>query len=548
MTVKADGLAQSLRSHAADTDIDAAARLLGELRDQREFVRLCELAELVLRLRPDDFKARRLYGQGLIETGRLAAAASLLESARQEAGPEHPQAPELSGVLGRAYKQLFMDSPASTDGARANYLARSFAAYRVPFELDPGTHFWHGVNLAALSHLAMSRGSALVGARTPKDYADDVLSRLTNLPEVKRDGWWHATRAECCIALRQWPEAELELQAFLADSKIPTFHLGSSLRQLRDIWRIQESGPTGARLLQALEAAVSKRPDGGVAMAASDIAASRAVQGSDPGQLQRVIGDQGVNTLTWYRTGLERAAAVASVRERLGLRFGSGFVVLAGNFGVEPAQEKLLLTNWHVLNRAGLGARRDFANVEVAFEAAEGAPVCRIGELIDESPADQGLDFALFRLRAPPAARLPEPLPVSASVDGLQRKKARIYVIGYPLGNELQFSLQDNQLLDHECDEVSTPPNKDRRRLHYLAATQKGSSGSPVFDEYWDCIALHHAGSADMPEGIAPLNGRQAYVKANEGIWIGSIQALCRARAAERGGAAEPGAGSPGLG
>jgi hypothetical protein len=480
-----------------------------------------------------------LYAQGLIETGHLNAAVGLLQQARSDAGPGHDQAAELNGLLGRAYKQLFMDTPPVADEVRSRYLAQSFAAYRTSYELDPERNFWHGVNLAALAHLARNRQSVLNGARSPAEYAHAVLACLNRMSEGDRDGWWHATRAECHIALHEWPAAETELKSYLADTAIKPFNFGSTLRQLRDIWRIQDTNGSGngagARLLQALEAAVSKRPGGGVVMTAAAIAAARAVHGSDNAQLQRVIGDQGTNTLAWYRTGLDRAAAVAAIRERLGLRFGSGFAVRARDFGVEPPEQTLLLTNWHVLNRAGLGARPDFGNVEVAFEAAEGAPVCRIAELIDQSPAEQGLDFALFRLTAATGAALPKPVPVSASFDGLVPKRTRVYLIGYPLGNELQFSLQDNLLTDHECAPESTPPDKNRRRLQYLAATQKGSSGSPVFDEYWDCVALHHAGHADQPDGIPPLNGRSAYVKANEGIWIGSIQARRLARAATPG-------------
>jgi V8-like Glu-specific endopeptidase len=246
----------------------------------------------------------------------------------------------------------------------------------------------------------------------------------------------------------------------------------------------------------------------------------------DKDQLQRLAGPRGMETLRWYRTGLERASCVAAVCEVLGLRFGTGFAVLSGAFGIEPANEILFLTNWHVLSSNGFGGLTDFSNVEIVFDAISDTPQ-RVGVacVVAESPADGGLDYALLRLTAPVTGL--KPLKLTQSIPN-RTSKARVYVIGYPLGDALQFSLQDNMLLDHECAPDGTPPSPERRRVHYTTATEKGSSGSPVLDERWNCIALHHAGGKRDPQrgeyGIAALNGGLSVVEANEGIWIGSIQ------------------------
>jgi V8-like Glu-specific endopeptidase len=84
-----------------------------------------------------------------------------------------------------------------------------------------------------------------------------------------------------------------------------------------------------------------------------------------------------------------------------------------------------------------------------------------------------------------------------------------VYVIGHPGGRSLSLSLQDNLLLGCE-----------NPLLHYRAPTEQGSSGSPVFNQQWDLIALHHAGSTSMRR----LSGQEGTYAANEGIWIQAIR------------------------
>jgi V8-like Glu-specific endopeptidase len=89
-------------------------------------------------------------------------------------------------------------------------------------------------------------------------------------------------------------------------------------------------------------------------------------------------------------------------------------------------------------------------------------------------------------------------------------KKARLYVIGYPGGRGLSFSIHDSVWLD-----------ADDTRLHYRTPTEGGSSGSPVFDDTnWTLVGLHHSGQADMRK----LNGQSGIYAANEGISIAAIQ------------------------
>ena len=65
----------------------------------------------------------------------------------------------------------------------------------------------------------------------------------------------------------------------------------------------------------------------------------------------------------------------------------------------------------------------------------------------------------------------------------------------------------------------------NERLVHYRAPTEGGSSGSPVFDDQWDLIALHHGGG----NGLKRLDGQAGFYDANEGIYIQRIFDAVRA-------------------
>ena len=519
---RADVLCQSLLARPVPQEIDEAVGLLPKLRDLREFGRLCELAECVCRFRLDDAKIRRLYAQGLIETKRLALAVEFLEGALKHFDSSHSEYAELEGLLGRAYKQLLIDTIDPDGSLTPIFLDRSASAYQSSYRRDPARHFWHAINLSALARATEQRGMMRAGP-SAVDYATTVLGSLDAMAASDRDQWWAATKAEAHIARGEWVDAKA-LRLYIDDPQTTPFSLASTLRQLRELWRIQQDA-VGARLLQMLEATLVSRPDANLTVAPSHLVEMRSLQSLDDAQLQRIAGPEGRETVNWYRTGLARAGAVAAVSERLGLRFGTGFAVRGADFGVDPAEEIFLLTNFHVLNRSGLGGRSDFGNVEIAFEAAaNGTLSLAPREVVVESDDRTGSTMRCCGLMDLATDWSHAVSPCDREVED----KARVYVIGYPLGDTMQFSLQDNLLLDHECAPTGHPPIPRAAPCALQSALKKASSGSPVFDKYWQCIALHHAGGKRNPKldeyGIPGLNGSSTNVEANEGIWIGSIQ------------------------
>lgn len=85
-----------------------------------------------------------------------------------------------------------------------------------------------------------------------------------------------------------------------------------------------------------------------------------------------------------------------------------------------------------------------------------------------------------------------------------------VNIVQHPDGDFKQIVLRENRLL-----------NRDPTVLHYMADTSPGSSGSPVFNDQWEVIALHHWGEPHLVEtgpGGQPL-GREM----NEGIRVSAI-------------------------
>lgn len=534
LRINADRLVKRLYTRPDNELIDEAIKALDDLRKAREFEWLGALAEAISRHRPRHAKVRRLLAQSLIDRGLSTIAIDVIATAL--AGPAEGdnaahERDELVGLLGRANKQVFVDSPDTTTTLAADTVARSVNAYREAYERDPANNYWHGVNLCAVLHAARRRGIR------PLPDIDDIavasaLQKTLLEHAQPEDPWWSASLAETKIALGDWSAALDAIKGYVNHEQITPFNLASTLRQFRDVWEVQKDSEIGAGIVQLLEAkllalggSLGSQPYPIVSLKPSEV--RQALANEIPPDLEARLGDVGGVSIRWYRTGLERAASVASVRLKLGKRRGTGFAVRAGDFGVAPEDAVLVLTNFHVINSQGAFGAPTLSQIEVEFEAAGAAgaalPAIPVRKLLAESPVEGGLDYALLWLEGIPAAV--RPVPLARELPPLT-PSALVYIIGHPLGEELHISLQDNALLDHEGPPGGSPPVVARRRVHYRAPTEPGSSGSPVFNDSWDTIALHHAGRRyDPPNepGWPMLNGKTGSYAANEGYWIGSV-------------------------
>ena len=168
----------------------------------------------------------------------------------------------------------------------------------------------------------------------------------------------------------------------------------------------------------------------------------------------------------------------------------------------------MLVTNAHVVSQrpADLAAGAVHPDEAVitfaALRAADPSMEFGIASVLFESPPE-ALDVVVATLTAPVAPL--EAIPV-AKVIPETGSRTQVRVVGHPSGRGLSFS--SGEFLGHMAP-----------RLHYRAATEGGSSGSPVFNADWKLVGLHHAGG----EAMAKLSGEPGTYEANEGISISAI-------------------------
>jgi hypothetical protein len=492
-----------------------AKRILSLLRRKRGFDLMEIVADSMLRAGHPSAQIRRQYAQCLIDQGKLSAASAVLDLIIFEVQSPLAEKAEARGLKGRIYKQLYVNSHDPSNPRQQANLRRAVQQYFDVFNTDPKSYLWHGINSVALLARAAKDKIGIQGFPAPQEIAKEIESILQRMDDIAY--WDRATAIENAVALGLWKEAYDHSLYYVADRQVDAFEIASLLRQLTEIWELDNGSEPGSTLLPTLRAALLKAEGGHLNVPQGDVstevdAAQRAksyLEGECKRKLEKIFGADRFEPLAWYKTGLQRCAAVARIESLTGIRSGTGFLVKASDFfPSRNDNELLLLTNAHVISpsdRPFPGALPPEAAIAI-FEARN--QTFGVGELVWSSDPDH-LDATFVTLESLGQGAEPCPLkPPAASFD--RSKQQRVYVIGYPEGGGLSFSLQDSVWLD-----------TDGTLLHYRTPTNPGSSGSPVFDQhFWTLIALHHAGANDMPR----LRSQAGQYEANEGIAIRAIQ------------------------
>jgi len=509
-------LTAHLHTAAAAPGEPFAKWVLSALQRKRCFQQLRCVADAFIQGGLATPRVRRQYAQALLDQGELSAAIPFLKALVTDAEADPGQAFELAeakGLLGRVYKQIYVNTGAARSDRSAAVLNDALGAYLAVYEAAPETHSWHGINAVAL--LARAEGDLVTvdgiddpGGRS-RQIAAEVLGRLTELWDNRRATMWDSgTAMEACVALARNEEAALWLQRYVSEPQADAFEIGSTLRQLDEVWRLDMESEPGSSLLPVLRAELLNKQGGGFTLNPKDLHPG-ALANTTPEHLEKILGTVRYHSYKFMLRAIDRARAVARIEHQPGQGYGTGFLVRAPDLNPGIGDGYVLITNAHVVSndpnvKDALAPEDAIVTFQLLREEGGAEEEYQVEKLLWTSPPWE-LDATVLRL-----ARVPEkvePFPVQPRLP-LPDGEQRVYVIGHPKGGSLSFSMQDNVLLDHESP-----------YLHYRAPTEGGSSGSPVFNAQWKLIGLHHAGSHEMRR----LHAQPGTYAANEGIWMQSI-------------------------
>jgi endonuclease G len=168
---------------------------------------------------------------------------------------------------------------------------------------------------------------------------------------------------------------------------------------------------------------------------------------------------------------------------------------------------RLMLTNHHVLPDAATAAH---SVVEFNFQdGVDRKPLQAEQFGFDPDTlfiTDKARDFSLVALAATGDQLAKFGFNPLIEAEGKAIIGEYVTIVQHPGGEKKQLVLRDQQIVDVPED-----------FLHYMADTAPGSSGSPVFNDQWEVVALHHA-SVRAPQDAGVDGG---FV--NEGVRISRI-------------------------
>jgi hypothetical protein len=472
----------------ASFNLPQIKKTLSLIRRKRQFADLEHAASLFSMAGREDAFIRRQWCQSLLDQGRVLQALATLNFMSQKYCDDPVEGPEIRGLVGRAYKQLF------TKDGDPESLRAAITAYRVDWEQRQGDYRWHGINLVALLSRAkrdgISMDNALNAAAIAQQIRDDVEAQGAS------GVWDYATSMEAAIA-QQDEDAVLALaKKYIQHPDADAFELGSTLHQLKDVWCL-EGTAIGNKLLPVLEYAALQRQGGSV----QPMQLGKVPDGEG---FEAVYGTEAVVKLQWIDTLYRCCTAIGRIGDAAtGDPAGTGFLMSGADLCSVWGNGPLFLTNSHVISLDPVDdAPLRPLQAEIEFTRLNGRPRVRLGELVYGSPRIK-MDISILRVIAPPDSGKLEFCSTLPKISNTSVQ--RVYVIGHPKGQELAVSLYDNSLAEYS-----------EQYVRYRSPTEEGNSGSPVLNRQLSCFAVHHRAliGKQLNEGITLEAIRRAIAQA----------------------------------
>jgi len=277
--------------------------------------------------------------------------------------------------------------------------------------------------------------------------------------------------------------------------------------------RVRKCADEIRRSLQAIEDGRPGDAEQDEARRSAVVQVRKGVSFEEARQIARAAGPEAVwgksidfVDVAFLERGQRAARSVCRIITRAGQAVGTGFLI----------SPRLLMTNNHVIgskaSALGMVAEFDY-ELDIHGVPREATRFAFDPRQIFLTDDRDDLDFTVVAI----GQRITGPKEMAAfgflPLSGARNKHALgdfVNVIQHPDGRLKEAVVRENQLV-----------SRTGTVLHYVADSEPGSSGSPVFNVMWQVVALHHWGGPH--KGLVDEKGVRVPRTVNEGIRISAI-------------------------